>query len=108
MYIGLHVKGPLFLSDFNEIWISSTDFGKIRAWNLIKIHSVGAELFHAGARKYRQEDAHSRFSQFCGRALNKKGKTESETSMNHHVVCCASAIWDSKQPRPTFLNCKEN
>ena len=29
MYIGLHVKYRLFLSDANEIWIFSIDFGKI-------------------------------------------------------------------------------
>jgi len=29
LYIGLHVKYPLFLSDFNEALISSTDFRKI-------------------------------------------------------------------------------
>jgi hypothetical protein len=29
MYIGLHVKCPLFLSDFNETWIVSTYFWKI-------------------------------------------------------------------------------
>jgi hypothetical protein len=28
MYIGLHVKQPLFLSDFNESWIFSIDFLK--------------------------------------------------------------------------------
>ena len=28
MYIGLHVKYPLFLSDFNETWILTTDFRK--------------------------------------------------------------------------------
>jgi len=53
----------------------------------MKIRSVGAELFHAAARKVRQEEAHSRFSRFCGRALNKKGKTGSERSMNHNAVC---------------------
>ena len=26
LYIGLHVKYPLFLFDFNEKWIFSTDF----------------------------------------------------------------------------------
>ena len=29
MYMGLHAKCPLFLSDCNETWISSTDFSKI-------------------------------------------------------------------------------
>jgi hypothetical protein len=28
IYIGLHVKYPLFLSDFNQIWISSIHFRK--------------------------------------------------------------------------------
>jgi len=28
MNIGLHVKHPLFLSDFNQSWISSKDFRK--------------------------------------------------------------------------------
>ena len=29
MYIAVHVKYPLFLSDFKETWIFSADFQKI-------------------------------------------------------------------------------
>jgi hypothetical protein len=48
MYIGLHVKYPLFLSDFNETWIFfDTFFKNTKTTYLRKIRSVGAELFHA-------------------------------------------------------------
>jgi hypothetical protein len=46
--IGLHVKYPLFLSDFNETRIFPADFRKILILhNLIQIRPVGVELFHA-------------------------------------------------------------
>ena len=51
MYIGLHVKYPLFLPDFNETLIFLTEFRKnTRISNFIKIHPVRAELFHADGR----------------------------------------------------------
>jgi len=34
MYIGLHVKYPLFLSDFTEIWIFATYFRKILSYQI--------------------------------------------------------------------------
>jgi hypothetical protein len=47
MYIGLPVKYPLFLSDFNER-VFSPDFKKVlKISNFITIHPVEAQLFHA-------------------------------------------------------------
>jgi hypothetical protein len=34
MYIGLHVNYPLFLSDFNEIWVFLTDFWEILTYQI--------------------------------------------------------------------------
>ena len=66
MYIGLHVKYPLFLSDFNDTCIFSIDFRKIIIYqisyflnrfsknnhisNFMKIRPLGAEFFHADRR----------------------------------------------------------
>ena len=48
---GSFVKSPLFLSDFNEIKIISTDFRKILKYQFfMKIRPVGAELFHGDGR----------------------------------------------------------
>jgi len=71
MYIGLHVKCPLFFSDFNETLIIfvSKDFLKILVSNLVDIHPLEAELFHADGETDRQTDRHdeanSLFSKFC-------------------------------------------
>jgi hypothetical protein len=48
---GLHVKYPLFLSDYNKTWIFFGRFPKnAQTWNYMKICPVGAELFHADGR----------------------------------------------------------
>ena len=68
MYIGLHVKYPLFSSNFNETLIFSRDFQKNpQISNLIKIRPLGAELFHADGQTDRHDEAKSRFSKICER-----------------------------------------
>jgi hypothetical protein len=71
MYRGLHVNYLLFLSDFNESWISSTDFQKKKKkTNFTKNCTVEAELFHCYLSPFDGQtdgynEANSRFSKFC-------------------------------------------
>jgi len=51
MYNSLHVKYPLFLSNFNETLIYSSDFPKILKYkNSKEIHQLGVELYHVDGR----------------------------------------------------------
>jgi hypothetical protein len=50
MYIGLHVKHPLFLSDLNETSIFSSDFRKTFATKFHENRSVRDKPFHADGR----------------------------------------------------------
>jgi hypothetical protein len=68
IYTGRHVKYPLFLSDFKEIWIFSTSVQKnTEILSFIKIRPVEAEFFHVDWRTDWKtlRSSNSRFSQFC-------------------------------------------
>ena len=76
IYIGLHVKYPLFLTDFNETRILSTDVQKILKFQISwksdqRERSCraggGEEGGESGGRSNRHDEANSRFSQFCER-----------------------------------------
>jgi hypothetical protein len=55
---GLPVKHPLFLSDFDETSIFSTDFGgnTPQISNFMKIRQLGTELLHEDGRTDGQTD----------------------------------------------------
>jgi len=70
MSICFHVNCPLFLSDFNEIWIFSTDFRKKNkyqiSWKSVRWQR-GCSM-RKNRRKDRRDEASSRFSKCCERA----------------------------------------
>jgi len=71
MYVCLHVKYRLFLSDFNESWIFWTDFRqKLRhqiSWKSVQWESSCS--MRTDGRTDRHDKADSRFLQFYERAL---------------------------------------
>jgi len=46
MYIGLHVKYPLFLSDFNETNFLNRFSKNTQPSNFLKIRALEAKLYH--------------------------------------------------------------
>jgi hypothetical protein len=70
IYIGLHAKYLLFLSDFNETWIFSAGFRKILKckiwWKSVQWEP---SCFHMDERTDRHDEASSRFHQFCWKRL---------------------------------------
>jgi hypothetical protein len=71
-YIGIHITYSLFLSDFKESLIFSTDFGKILeheiSWKSVPWESSCSMRLDGQTHSY--DEANSRSTQFCNRAYN--------------------------------------
>ena len=58
MHVGLHLKYPIFLLDFDEIWdILDGVSRNSRILNFVKIRSVETKLFHANGQTDRHKEA---------------------------------------------------
>jgi hypothetical protein len=74
MYKRIHEQYPLFFSDFNESWTSSTDFfNNTQISDFIKIRPMEAEIYRADGRTDTHDESNSRFPQICERASKSTG-----------------------------------
>jgi len=99
MYKGLHVKYPLFLSDFNETGVFSRQFRKIH----IKFHKNSSRESRVVPcdRADTHDAASSRFSQFCEHASN-----DVETSCGSVPLSLSVRFFKCQPTERILFNCE--
>ena len=107
----LHVKFPLFLSDFIQTWIFSTDLKTKHKYQASSKSVQWEQSFNAGVWTDGHEEADSRFSQFCKRAKTCKSPTGPHKHANSTKVTNRCESWTttcSDQNYPSFPQAIQN
>jgi hypothetical protein len=68
MYVSVHIKYPLSYQILMKLEFSRETFEKYCNIKFMKIHPLGAALFHKDGQTDRHDEANSCSSQFCERA----------------------------------------
>jgi len=95
MYIGAHVRYPLFLSEFDETsQFSRKIFKKYSNIKFRENPSSGSGVFPCG-RTDGHDEANSRFSPFCARAQTYKTKSPTRLTVGSTVAatCTYCPFW---------------
>ena len=91
MYVGLHVKYPLFLSRFNETWIFSMEFRKIIryliSWKFIQWEPS------CSMRADRQTDRQIDMTKLIVRFRNFANAPKNQYPCIYRLVSCSDSPW---------------
>jgi hypothetical protein len=100
MYVGIHVKYPLFLSDFDETWIFSIYFRKNpQISNFVEIRPVRAELYGA----YGQTDMTNLIAAFRKFANAHKNRNKQEYWSILDMTPCSLAEYTDASEGPAAV-----
>jgi len=104
---GLHVKYPLFLSDFNEASFFSADFRKMLKYQIWwkSVQWQPSSSMRTDGQTNRHNEANSRFSQSCERAEKGNSEITPQAIWPTAKPFLKTGIDQTHQPQSTVLKC---